>query len=305
MDNSVKSRRKRGNFKFLEGYNWYVPGVGQMFVLLLMLLVGAVLGNVVTLLFSLAGGAEAASSYAMLIAYPVMFIPAMLYAGAWSRLNSYNNEGVKLDSNNFGRCGAVPCALLVMLATLAAGYCLDIVQRLLPEMPEWMEEMLDSMTTGVLWANFVSVSIFAPLFEEWLCRGMVLRGLLNRKVRPVWAIVVSAAFFAVIHLNPWQALPAFLIGCLFGYVYYKTGSLKLTMLMHFTNNTFSLILANIGSLKEMDSWMDVLPGQLYWIVFAGCALLLVLIARVFARIPLKSPEGNCDKVTSLFEEPSA
>ena len=133
----------------------------------------------------------------------------------------------------------------------------------------------------------------------------LLRGLLNRKVRPVWAIVLSAAFFAVIHLNPWQALPAFLIGCLFGYVYYKTGSLKLTMLMHFTNNTFSLILANIGSLKEMDSWMDVLPGPLYWIVFAGCALLLVLIARVFARIPLKSPEGNCDKVTSLFEEPSA
>ena len=283
MDNSAKSRRKRGNFKFLEGYSWYVPGVGQMFVLLLMLLVGAVLGNVVTLLFSLAGGAEAASSYAMLIAYPVMFIPAMLYAGAWSRLNSYNNEGVKLDSNNFGRCGAVPCALLVMLATLAAGFCLDIVQR----------------------ANFVSVSIFAPLFEEWLCRGMVLRGLLNRKVRPVWAIVISAAFFAVIHLNPWQALPAFLIGCLFGYVYYRTGSLKLTMLMHFTNNSFSLILANIDSLKEMDSWMDVLPGPLYWIVFAGCALLLVLIARVFARIPLKSPEGNCDKVTSLFEEPSA
>ena len=69
-----------------------MPGVGQMFVLLLMLLVGAVLGNVVTLLFSLAGGAEAASSYAMLIAYPVMFIPAMLYAGAWSRLNSYRRK---------------------------------------------------------------------------------------------------------------------------------------------------------------------------------------------------------------------
>lgn len=301
MDSANNGRKKRGNFKFFDNYSWYVPGVGQMFILLLMLLVGAVLGNVVTLVFSLAGGAEAASSYAMLIAYPVMFIPAMLYAGARSKLASYSSEGVKLDSNNFGKAGAVPCALLVMLATLACGYCIDIFQRLLPEMPEWMEEMMNGMTTGVLWANFLSVSVFAPLFEEWLCRGMVLRGLLNNRVRPLWAIVISAAFFALIHLNPWQAVPAFLIGCLFGYVYYKTGSLKLTMLMHFTNNTFSLILANIDSLKEMDSWMDLLPGQLYWIIFAGCALLLVLIVRVFARIPLKDAAGNCDKVASVFE----
>lgn len=301
MGNSSKSRRKRGDFKFFETYNWYVPGIGQMFVLLLLLLVGAVLGNVVTLLFTLAGGSEAASSYSMLLAYPVMFIPAMLYAGARSKLSSYNNPGVKLDSRNFGKAGAVLCALLVVLATLAAGYCTDIFQFMLPEMPAWMEEMLNSMTNGVLWANFLSVSIFAPLFEEWLCRGMVLRGLLHNRVRPFWAIVISAAFFALIHLNPWQALPAFAVGCLFGYVYYKTGSLKLTMLMHFTNNTFSLIISNIDSLKDAASWMDVLPVPLYWIIFAGCALLLVLIVRVFARIPLRSPEGNCERVTPLFD----
>ena len=95
-------------------------------------------------------------------------------------------------------------------------------------------------------------------------------------------------------------MPAFALGCLFGYVYYKTGSLKLTMLMHFTNNTFSLILSNIDSLKDMDSWMQVMPATLYWIVFAACILLLILIVRMFARIPLLSREGNCDKVESLF-----
>ena len=167
-------------------------------------------------------------------------------------------------------------------------------------MPEQLEELLKGMTTGVIWANFISVSIFAPLFEEWLCRGMILRGLLHNRVRPVWAVLISSAFFALIHLNPWQAVPAFALGCLFGYVYYKTGSLKLTMLMHFTNNTFSLILSNIDSLKDMDSWMQVMPATLYWIVFAACILLLILIVRMFARIPLLSREGNCDKVESLF-----
>ena len=300
MTDTAKGRRKRGDFKFFDSFNWYVPGAGQMFILLLMLLVGAVLGNLVTLAFTLAGGQEAASDYAMLIAYPVMFIPAMMYAGARSKIASCNSAGVKLDSGNYGRTGGLVCGLLAAAATLASGFCLDISTLLLPEMPEQLKEMLEGMTTGVIWANFISVSIFAPLFEEWLCRGMILRGLLHNRVRPVWAVLISAAFFALIHLNPWQAVPAFVLGCLFGYVYYRTGSLKLTMLMHFTNNTFSLILSNIDSLKDMDSWMQVMPARLYWIIFATCVLLLVLIVRMFARIPLLSREGNCDKVESLF-----
>ena len=131
---------------------------------------------------------------------------------------------------------------------------------------------------------------------------MILRGLLGNRVKPVWAIVISAAFFAFIHLNPWQAVPAFLLGCLFGYVYYKTGSLKLTMLMHFTNNTFSLVMSNIDSLKDVESWMDVLPGMRYWIIFAAAVLLIVLIVNAFRRIPLERPEGNLDTVKPLFEE---
>ncbi len=77
--------------------------------------------------------------------------------------------------------------------------------------------------------------------------------------------MISAVFFAVIHLNPWQAIPAFLLGCLFGYVYYRTGSLKLTMLMHFANNTFALAVAHIDAFEEAESWLDVLPGARYWI----------------------------------------
>ena len=144
---------------------------------------------------------------------------------------------------------------------------------------------MDAMTSAdSLLLNLISVSIFAPIFEEWLCRGMVLRGLLANKMKPVWAIVISALFFAFIHLNPWQALPAFTIGCLMGYVYYKTGSLKLTMLLHFTNNTFSLVLSNVDALKDMESWRDVMPEPLYWVSVVACVLLTLLIARRFRAI---------------------
>jgi len=117
-----------------------------------------------------------------------------------------------------------------------------------------------------------------------------------------FAWLATAFIFAFIHLNPWQAVPAFLLGCLFGFVYYKTGSLKLTMLMHFANNTFSLVMSNIDALQDAESFLEVLPGGRYWIVFAACLLMVALIINAFRRIPQEHAAGNSDPVKPLFEE---
>ena len=297
------NRRKVRSYDVFAGHAHYTPAWGGLFALLGLMLVGALLGSVVTLLLTKFYGPSFATEYGTLVSYPLMFVPPMLYASIKSRNNSMNRAGRKLDSNHFSPLGGALCAVLVAVGTMALAFCSDAILALMPDMPEWLENMLKGITSeNNLILNFLLVSIFAPLFEEWLCRGMVLRGLLGTKMKPVWAIVVSALFFAVIHLNPWQAIPAFLLGCLFGYVYYKTGSLKLTMLMHFANNTFSLVMSNVDAFKDMDSMMDVLPGIRYWIIFFACILLLVLVLRVFHRIPLERPEGNMDPVKPLFEE---
>ncbi len=299
----MERRRKPRNYGFLEKFTWYVPGVADLFILLGFFLLGALAGNLVALPFIALLGQESGMEYGTLVSYPIMFIPPMLYASVKSRNNSFTHNGVKLDSSHFSPLGGALCALFVVLGTLALSFCSEPILALLPEMPPVLEEMLKSLTQGgSLLINFIMVSIFAPFFEEWLCRGMVLRGLLGTKMKPVWAIVISALFFAFIHLNPWQAVPAFLLGCLFGYVYYKTGSLKLTMLMHFTNNTFALVISNISAFEEAESWMDVLPGTAYWIVFFALILLLILVIRAFARIPEEHAGGNLDPVKPLFEE---
>lgn len=272
-----------------------------MFALIGFFLLGVVLGNLASLLFVALLG-EGGQEAAILVSYPLMFVPAMLYASSASRSRSYNHSGLKLDSDNYGGLGLLLCALLAMLVTVLGSFCADAASLILPEAPQWFEDAMNAMTQGNLLINFISVSIFAPFFEEWLCRGMVLRGLLGNKVKPVWAIVISAAFFAIIHLNPWQALPAFLLGCLFGYVYYKTGSLKLTMLMHFTNNTMALVLSNVEAIKDADNWMEVFPGAAYWIILAASAIILVLCMRCFMRMPQDSTQGNIDKVPALFDE---
>ena len=280
---------RKGNFKILESFEHFSPGWKGVLKLFLWMMVGAVIGNVITFVLGIFFGTEWVSSYGTVIAYPIMFIPPMFYARRRSMMREHL-EANPLNKGVFKPYGAPLCALLVAGLTIAAGYIADPVVTLLPDMPEFLEQALESMVSGNVLINLLCVSVFAPFFEEWLCRGMVLRGLLARNVKPVWAILFSAFFFAFIHFNPWQAIPAFMLGCLFGYVYYKTRSLSLTMLMHCVNNTLAVVLGQIDSLKDMKSWLDVLEPQLFWIIFAACVLFLVLGVRAISRIHVVDSE---------------
>ena len=280
---------RKGNFKILESFEHFSPGWKGVLKLFLWMMVGAVIGNVITFVLGIFFGTEWVSSYGTVIAYPIMFIPPMFYARRRSMMREHL-EANPLNKGVFKPYGAPLCALLAAGLTIAAGYIADPVVTLLPDMPEFLEQALESMVSGNVLINLLCVSVFAPFFEEWLCRGMVLRGLLARNVKPVWAILFSAFFFAFIHFNPWQAIPAFMLGCLFGYMYYKTRSLSLTMLMHCVNNTLAVVLGQIDSLKDMKSWMDVLEPQLFWIIFAACVLFLVLGVRAISRIHVVDSE---------------
>ena len=89
-----------------------------------------------------------------------------------------------------------------------------------------------------------------------------------------------------------------LLGCLFGYVYYKTGSLWLTMIMHCANNTLAVIISNIDSFKNVDYWYEVIPTAPYWIYFAASVVILAASVLIFSKIPnlptstSSKPEGT-------------
>jgi membrane protease YdiL (CAAX protease family) len=224
-----------------------------------------------------------------------MFIPAMLYASAKSRFDENFTPGFKMDSNNFGRFSGIQIAAIVTVATLATAFMTDAISSLMPPMPEWLEATMKELLHAPFWITLISVSVFAPLFEEWLCRGIVLRSLLT-KYSPATAIIVSAVFFAIIHFNPWQAIPAFILGLLFGYVYYKTGSLKLTMLMHCANNTMAAVFSRIPAFEEAKSFIDVMNPWTYAGIFICSAAFVVAAIIVFAGIPHKEGNlGGCDK----------
>ncbi len=84
-----------------------------------------------------------------------------------------------------------------------------------------------------------SAIILAPLIEETIFRGVLLKGLLQKN-KPTKAILISALFFTVVHINPYQIIGAFYFGMLFGYVYNYTQSLGYTIILHASANILGL-----------------------------------------------------------------
>ncbi|MBR2227654.1 MAG: CPBP family intramembrane metalloprotease [Bacteroidales bacterium] len=308
------SARKVNNYDIYSGHAWYVPGIKGMFGFIGWFILGALLGGIVTLVMGLFMSQQALQDYSMIVVYPLQFLPAMVYAANQSRKNMIFDAGYALDNRHFAPYSFALMILVTVVMTFASMFAFDLPNywnmqltnksSILAQFYEMMMEVMKQMTGGPLWSSFLVVAIFAPIFEEWLCRGMVLRGLLT-KMKPVWAIVISALFFAVIHGNPWQALNAFLIGVLMGYVYYKTGSLILTMIIHFVNNGTAVILSNIESLKDYDYWIDILGKQNYTLVFIASCVVLAACIAVFSRIKVENPWGNIDRIPPADETVAA
>lgn len=95
--------------------------------------------------------------------------------------------------------------------------------------------------------GYVAVGILAPLAEEIVFRGAILRTLLDMMSKKNhWvAIMISAAIFGVVHGNMAQFVNALLMGLILGWMYYRTKSLVPGILLHWVNNTVAFILANI------------------------------------------------------------
>jgi hypothetical protein len=303
--------RKVNNYNLYANHAWYVPGVGGMFALLGWFLVGNLLASLLVAVCGFFVPQSVMQDYSMLVAYPLSFIPPMLYAAGKSQKNSLFETGYQLNSSHFGPFCTWQIVLITVVLTFATMISADYINYLnfklttsTPGMKAFYDkvvELLGQMTGGPLWSSFLLAAIFAPIFEEWLCRGMVLRGLLT-KMKPGWAIVVSALFFAVIHMNPWQALNAFIIGVVMGYVYYKTGSLVLTMIIHFVNNGTAVILSQFSSLENVDFWIDIMPTGTYIAVYVVGVIALVACFMAFRRIPLEQERGNIDTVTLSIDE---
>ena len=134
---------------------------------------------------------------------------------------------------------------LILGAMTFFNICSEII-----DLPNWMEDEFVGMSRNVLGA--ISIAIMAPLVEELLFRGAIEGHLLKQGKSPVAAILISSLIFGIVHINPAQVPFAFAIGAVFGWLYYRTGSVVPGIIGHFINNSIATIQMMVLSKEELN-----------------------------------------------------
>lgn len=178
-----------------------------------------------------------------------------------------------------------PWAVLFWCVLAAVGSLLPSVwfEESMPELPNWMEQEFD-MVLKDRW-GYAAVGLLAPVAEELVFRGAVLRELLSWHRQPWVGIAVSSLIFALVHGNPAQMPHAFIVGLLLGWMYYRTGSIVPCVAFHWVNNTFAYVIYNLypdPSLKLV----DVLGSQraVYSALFFSLCILLPSLYQLYLRM---------------------
>ena len=137
-----------------------------------------------------------------------------------------------------------PVVLTLLGAMIVVAEADSLMGMALPP-PTWFQELIGNLVGGPLWASLLAAVSVAPLTGELLFRGVILRGLLLHYSAPK-AIIASSLLFGLVHLNPWQAVGAVVLGALFGWWYVRTRSLTLCIFGHAFNNLIAVLLFRFG-----------------------------------------------------------
>lgn len=182
----------------------------------------------------------------------------------------------------FPLTGISPLAWVgVVFVFLGGGVLLsevDNIFRWLVPVPEFIANLMADMFfgSGRIISMFFLLCLVAPVTEEILFRGLILRGLL-RRFRAWPAIFLSSMLFAVMHLNPWQTITAFGLGVIFGWYYHRTGSLWPCIIGHALNNLMVVVIGSAPfGLWESPTAADLMTVEFqpWWLDGVGLLLLL-------------------------------
>lgn len=166
------------------------------------------------------------------------------------------------------------CVLAAFGAIIPSTY----LQEMMPELPNWAEREFELIMNNRF--GYFIVGLLAPLAEELVFRGAILRALLRWKSNPWIGIVISAIMFSAIHMNPAQMPHAFLIGILLGWMYYRTDSIVPGVVYHWVNNTIAYVLFAFYPDPDM-KLMDFFGGSQQTVLLAVAFSLCILVPSIY------------------------
>ena len=174
------------------------------------------------------------------------------------------------------------------LPALAAGILAAVGTSILAEgmeLPDAMTQMFLAMSCNTL--GFFVLVIAGPVCEELLFREAIEGEMLRRGASPMAAILVPAVAFSFAHLNLAQGLYALPLAILFGIIYFKTGNIVLTTLLHIANNGIvALQLRTLGPDSDQATFTHLLgPSAAIAIMLLAAVTTLLLTTHFWKHYP--------------------
>ncbi|NQU26012.1 MAG: CPBP family intramembrane metalloprotease [Candidatus Nealsonbacteria bacterium] len=215
------------------------PGIwGAIALCLLFLAMQVGVGIVYAIVMIVIGGQQAADESMVLamgpiniVAFAVTMLVGLVFGGLrWS-------EVVRLTP--FRGALLAPIAVAVVGIGILASE-LDNVSRFILPMPDFIAKLAEDMMSGGL-AMAIVLVVVAPLTEELLFRGLILRGFLKR-YGTVPAVLLSTLLFALVHLNPYQFASAITMGIFLAWLFVRTRSLWPCIIAHALFNCHVIVL---------------------------------------------------------------
>jgi sodium transport system permease protein len=152
----------------------------------------------------------------------------------------------------------------------------------------------DDLAPMKLLSYTLAFALVPAICDELAFRGVVLRGL-HHGFRPRNAVLLSAFFFALFHMNVFLFVPTFLLGVILGLLTVRSRSLLPAILFHLLHNSVLIALIPLSHYSE-----GLLPQLAYqawpWLIglclLVASALVWWLYRKPYADLARREAQGE-------------
>ena len=193
---------------------------------------------------------------------------------------------------------------VVLLSSIAINYISFYFQDYLGiTFTSGMEDMQSTGISGTI-MSVISMAIVPAVIEETAIRGIVMQPL--RRYGDKFAILSSAVIFSILHGNMVQIPYTMVAGLYFGLVVVLTGSLWPSIVLHFFNNLFSVVIM-VAETNFGEETASIVMSALLGIVIVVGIVGSIMFAKMRYKHPLAKGVNTLkgdEKVLALFVNPA-
>ena len=147
-----------------------------------------------------------------------------------------------------------------------------------------VESLLTDTSILSFLINTIVVAFLPAVFEELFFRGFLQKVVLRKYVNVHVAIISTAFFFSFIHFQFYGFIPRFLLGVVFGYILEWSGSLLVTIIIHFMNNFMAVVSCFLVSHNVMKDTADSIgTGSTMWLGLLSAFVVVGIIFLMYRK----------------------